>query len=988
MVSGPGPPNSPREAAAQTAAVNGNPVPDKDLRPSAQARPALRPTLPAAVGRSRYPLDSRRQDHLTSTPSVHIDTFGGFRAHVGARELPAVGPNNLRLSLLLLVAVERQLTRDQALALLWPERDVERGRHSLSQAAYRLRQEFGEEVLSVRGELVEVGPAVACDAAEFLAAAEQSRSDRALALYRGAFLAGTRLVDSVPFQEWVHQQRTRLARVHRKVRRNAIAARYAAGDPDGAFELTRGWAELDPYDDEAQHRLLTFLAEAGERAELLERYAEYEHTLRERGLDPLAETKALVDRVRHGAFPGGTESGGAAIPAVRAAPAPDAEDAGSTAAAVQRVADAPAANAPAPETAPGLRGLLSELRRRRVVRVGAAYAAVGFVVIQAADLILSALLMPHWTFTLLVVAILLGFPVALVLAWAFDLTPEGLRRAPVGRYRFSATTLLRGGTAALLVLVLLAVGVVLRSERPALADRGSAYDPARIAVLYFEDGSADGSLGPLANGLTADLIRELKAVPGLEVISIAGVRPYRGTSPPPDSIMRALEVGTIVSGRIEQSGDQLRVTAEIVNPATLQAQIVGPLTRPEAEQFELQAELATATAHRIRRALRMTLRPAELGAGTQVREAWHAVQLATEQREWALRLVQEHAGDSLAAAAALQELRAVDSLLARAEELDRRYALPVILRASLAADRARMLELLTQPLDLQALTQELRVGLQHAHRAVTRWPNRADALEKRGMLAQRLSRRLWGTEEAAQLRASAERDLQAAVAADSGLAGAWAELSELLQLKGDYVGAHSAARQALREDRFLEEAAVVINRVFNSALHLGWWQEAADWCAAGRAEFPEQHFFYACELLLLAFAEPAPADADRAWLLFDEAQARTPPKLKPERSVYRELEVAVVLARVAQRDSALAVLSRVESRLHGPDAAVSRPRTFYYQALVQLYGGDHDAALTLLEAYVLAMPEMKSYLARDLALRPLHAESRFRALVAAPTLPD
>jgi DNA-binding SARP family transcriptional activator/TolB-like protein len=912
--------------------------------------------------------------------------------------------HGVRVSLLILLAVERQVSRDSVVGVLCPDREPERARRSLSQALYRLRHELGEDYVLARGDVLEVSPDVACDAVEFIEAAEQDRTEAALALYQGPFMAGLRLPEANAFDDWIHHHRARLARVHRKVRRQVIESRYAAGDHAGALDATRSWAELDPYDDEAQHRLLTLLAEAGERAELLECYADYERLLREGGLKPRIETRALIEHVRNGVLLGAPD---AALPALTGESAEAAREevgAHSSADAAQRratdTATRPGAHGvmkPASETSMpgetgaatqrgGVRGFLNELRRRRVVRVAVAYSAVAFVVLQAAGLIMPALLLPNWTFRLLVVLILLGLPVALVLAWAFDLTPDGLRRAPRSRYRWgSPTALLRGATSLLVAAVLLTAGVVLWREQPAPPDGGRGVDTARIAVLYFEDGSPDGSLAHLANGLTGDLIRELNAVPGLEVISAAGVRQFRGTTMSPDSVARVLDVGTIVNGRIEQSGDRLRVTAEIVNPATLRSHTIGPLERPEAELFQLQAELATGAANRIRRALGLTYRYRQLGAGTQVQPAWDAVQRAAHHLELARRSVEEHAGDSLAAARAVRELARSDSLLAVAEELDRDYSVPVVQRARVAADRARLIELLTDPLAFDALVGELRTGLDHAERAVARWPERADALEQRGILSHRLSRRLWGTEEAARLGVRAEQDLVAAVTADSSLAAGWAELSELLQLRGDEIGANRAAQQALKQDRFLDEAPAVMYRIFNSALHLGRWADAAEWCRTGRAEFPQNPLFYTCELLLMAFSDPPPTDADRAWQLFEEAQARTPPKLRAERAIIRELEVALVLARTGLADSARAMVSRVDTRLRRDGAPVNRSRTLYYQAIVHLRGGDSDSALALLEEYPVASPdawpEIRTYLARDLALAPLRSDPRFQRLI-------
>jgi hypothetical protein len=151
--------------------------------------------------------------------------------------------------------------------------------------------------------------------------------------------------------------------------------------------------------------------------------------------------------------------------------------------------------------------LFDEIRRRKVFRVAAVYAATAFVVLQAADLALPRLGVPEWAMSLIVVLLVLGFPVALVLAWALELTPDGVRvtrGATAGSGNAPPPALLGGPTIAVVAL-LLAVGVGLgaglilaprTTPAPAeggMATAGQGAAPDRsVAVLPFADFSPDG----------------------------------------------------------------------------------------------------------------------------------------------------------------------------------------------------------------------------------------------------------------------------------------------------------------------------------------------------------------------------------------------------------------------------------------------------------------------------------------------------------------
>ena len=236
--------------------------------------------------------------------AVCIRTLGPPVVRVNGAELVALPAQRLRCALLVFLAVERETTRENVLATFWPERPVERARHAFSQTLYELRRLLGDDWVDVQGERVVVR-GIAVDAVELEAAVARGDTETAVRLYGGPFLDGFAL-DPKPFEAWAERRRAQLGRSHRKASRERIAALLQAGNLAAALEVSRRWAELDPLEDEAEHRYLELLVQAGHRGDALRVYAEYERLLqRELQVEPLDETKALVARLRAGELESG-----------------------------------------------------------------------------------------------------------------------------------------------------------------------------------------------------------------------------------------------------------------------------------------------------------------------------------------------------------------------------------------------------------------------------------------------------------------------------------------------------------------------------------------------------------------------------------------------------------------------------------------------------------------------------------------------------------
>jgi DNA-binding SARP family transcriptional activator/Tfp pilus assembly protein PilF len=230
-----------------------------------------------------------------------LQVLGDFHVELDGREVCELAAQRSRAALLVFLGVEGSTTRDSVVAVLWPEHDPHKARHALSQTLHRLRGSLGEEWLETEGERLGTGASVQVDARTFETLVGEKRYEEALACYRGAFLTGWFLADSPAFERWADQQRTRFERLHRLARREAIRIRRERGDVPAALRLAQEWAEADPLEDEAQHRLIELLAESGRRSDALQQYDLHARLLAEDDLTPLDDTVQLVSRLRQAA---------------------------------------------------------------------------------------------------------------------------------------------------------------------------------------------------------------------------------------------------------------------------------------------------------------------------------------------------------------------------------------------------------------------------------------------------------------------------------------------------------------------------------------------------------------------------------------------------------------------------------------------------------------------------------------------------------------
>jgi eukaryotic-like serine/threonine-protein kinase len=553
--------------------------------------------------------------------------------------------------------------------------------------------------------------------------------------------------------------------------------------------------------------------------------------------------------------------------------------------------------------------------------------------------------------------------------------PTGTIVAPVAPSRASAKTgWIAAGIAA--VLLLGAGGwMTLRnkgSETSAAATGASSNGlDHRLAVRYFESEGGGDSLGLVASGLTEGLISRLSDVPGLSVISSNGVAPFKGDSIPPDSVARALKVGMVVAGRVEQNGGRLRVSARLIDGAS-GADLKGlSFEQQGGAVLAIQDTLAQKVADLIRERLGSEIRLREQRASTSSPDAWIRVQRAEAARKQAEALALS--GDTTQAV--IRAYDRSDSIYAEAQALDPKWTEPLVGRAGLAYRRSRIA--VDDP--LQAKTWITR-GEQFADSALARDPQNPDALEVRGTL--RYWAWLLGLEPdpiaAKALLSSAQTDLESAVRVNPGQAGAWAILSHLYTQTGGETDAALAARRAYEADAYLSNADQVLSRRFLASYDLGQFVDATNSCEEGQRRFPRDAKFVSCQLWLMTTKAVHP-DAALAWKWADSIPKLVAASDRPFETLKARMAVAAVLARMRLADSA----AHVANGARGNSDVDPTRDLAYIEAFVRTLLDDKPGAVKALKVYLAANPDRRANLSEDPGwwFRPLQEDSAFQDLV-------
>jgi TolB-like protein len=208
----------------------------------------------------------------------------------------------------------------------------------------------------------------------------------------------------------------------------------------------------------------------------------------------------------------------------------------------------------------------AELKRRNVYKVAVAYAVVGWLLVQVATQVFPFFEIPNWAVRLVVLLIVVGFPIALIIAWAFELTPEGLKRTEnVGTA--PARSKSHAWIYVVVVGALLSVGLFLLGRYTAKGGRpgGPSLPEKSIAVLPFESLSEEKSNAYFAEGIQDEILARLSKISDLKVISRTSTQKYKSAPSNLREIAQQLGVANILEGSVQKAGDQVRITVQLIN---------------------------------------------------------------------------------------------------------------------------------------------------------------------------------------------------------------------------------------------------------------------------------------------------------------------------------------------------------------------------------------------------------------------------------------
>jgi adenylate cyclase len=222
--------------------------------------------------------------------------------------------------------------------------------------------------------------------------------------------------------------------------------------------------------------------------------------------------------------------------------------------------------------------LWTQLKQRKVIRVAVTYIIVGWILIQIGEASFDALILPDWSLTLLIVLIFLGFPIALILAWAYELTPRGIARDPARH-------------------------IEERLDFHELRD-----DAPSVAVLPFADLSEQGDQGYFCEGIAEEILNALCKIANLRVASRVSAFQL-GPASDVTEIGRKLKVRTVLEGSVRKFGDRLRIVAQLIDTANGFHLWSRQFDRRREDIFEIQEEIAEAIADALSVALQRTSGP-------------------------------------------------------------------------------------------------------------------------------------------------------------------------------------------------------------------------------------------------------------------------------------------------------------------------------------------------------------------------------------------
>src|SRR3982751_6088014 len=248
------------------------------------------------------------------------------------------------------------------------------------------------------------------------------------------------------------------------------------------------------------------------------------------------------------------------------------------------------------------RNFFAELKRRHVYKVAVAYAVVGWLLIQIATQVFPFFEIPNRAVRLMVLAIVLGFPIALAIAWAFELTPEGIKRTeeadamPPNKRASGRAWIFVVVAAGLFSIALFFLG---RYTASPLRTAPAAVTKS-IAVLPFENRSEDQANAYLADGIQDEILTRLAKIDDLKVISRTSTQRYKSSPASLAEIAHQLGVTDVLEGSVQKVGDQVRVNVQLITAETDAHVWAEVYDRKLADILAVQSDIAAAVARELR----------------------------------------------------------------------------------------------------------------------------------------------------------------------------------------------------------------------------------------------------------------------------------------------------------------------------------------------------------------------------------------------------
>ena len=661
-----------------------------------------------------------------------------------------------------------------------------------------------------------------------------------------------------------------------------------------------------------------------------------------------------------------------------------------------------------------MNGFFAELRTRKVYRVAVAYAVAGWAAIQFADIVFPVWDLPAWTLRMVIAFVLVGFPIALIFAWVFDVTPDGLRAtAPLLASRAERPHRTRRNIA---ILVAASVAVSAVAGFFLLPRASAGRFEKSIAVLPFENFSEEKENAHFADGIQDDILTSLSKIGELKVISRTSVMGYRGRTHNIRQIGKDLGVATVLEGSVRRSGNRVRVNVQLIDAETDEHLWSEIYDRDLTDVFAIQSDLA----QKIASELRAQLSPEEKAQVSRKPTENGEAYLAYVEAQNLHAEVQDH-----------KKLLEAERLYERALQLDPKFALACARLAHLqswlyqshdmsAMRRQRARDLSQRALALQPDLPEAHLALGYSYyygdrdyiraleefaiaqrglpnnaavylaiaaiqRRQGRWAECTANFEKAAELSPKdtwVMQNLGLTYEATRNFPAAERLYRRAMEIAPDAASIHLVLSRLLVAwKGDLAGADAIIAQLPPSAQQQSETIMtrvtlrVLERRYDDALAL------LDAIPPGQSETDAA--LHEGDLVYRGMLHHIKGESEKARLLFETARQRLGQKIAATPD-YAKLHagLAHVLAYLGDKAGAIAAAERAMQLLPESVDAFDGPKMIIMAAQTYATIGEADRALALIE-HLLTAPNGLTVptLRLDPMWDPVRNDPRFEQLL-------